>query len=100
MLCTDSKVVHDGKQELEKVDYQKYTDTTIDTKIMNRNLPKNLLIERRELMKSIAKAYLSRDFKKAKTIKILLQRISKNGVLLQHLKNKVSKSGATFLNLH
>jgi GT2 family glycosyltransferase len=42
-----SKVVHDGKQSLSKVDYTKYEDLRIETNIMNPSIPDSLKAEKK-----------------------------------------------------
>jgi hypothetical protein len=46
LLVPESKVVHDGKQNLKKVDPKKYEDLGIETKIINPNFPNALVFEK------------------------------------------------------
>lgn len=54
-LVPGSKVVHDGKQSLSKVDYTKYEDLRIETNIMNPSIPDSLKAEKKALKKSMLK---------------------------------------------
>lgn len=99
LLCTKSKVVHDGKQELGKVDYLKFSDTTIDTKILNPNLGENLQQEKKALLQSIFKYVFFRDFKEVKKLRSTYSRIKKNTKQLEILKKTVSAEPHAFLNI-
>ena len=99
LLCTKSKVVHDGKQELGKVDYQKYADSTIDTKILNPNLGENLNQEKKALIQSIFKNILTRNFKEVKKLRSTYNRITERRQELLTLKKRVSTEPHAFLDL-
>jgi len=98
LLAPKSKVVHDGKQSLQKVDYNKYKDLRVETNIMNPGLPKALQLEKRALMQSVIKNFFLFNFTKSKQFFAKHQDILKKSQTLSEIKNKVSKKGTTFLN--
>jgi len=99
LLAPKSKVIHDGKQSLQKVDYNKYADLRIETNIMNPNLPNALQLEKKALIQSAVKNFILFNFKKAKKILGKYQDISKKSTVLQEARIKTSKKGATFLKI-
>jgi len=99
LLAPKSKVIHDGKQSLQKVDYNKYADLRIETNIMNPNLPNALQLEKKALIQSAVKNFILFNFKKAKKILGKYQDISKKSTVLQETRIKTSKKGATFLKI-
>ncbi len=99
ILCPESKVVHDGKQELNKVNYLKYQDLFLETKILNPNYENGLKQELKSLQLSRAKNLLMGNFKFAKELKAKYDKIKSESSNLELIKNKVSIVGPTFLNL-
>ena len=99
LLCPESKVVHDGKQNLKKVDYQKYSDLEVDTKILNPNLPNSFKQEKSALKQSILKNFLLRNFNEVRKLRQIQNRIQNNTEQLVNLKKKVSNEGHPFLNI-
>ncbi|WP_449399765.1 glycosyltransferase family 2 protein [Chryseobacterium wanjuense] len=81
-LAPESKVVHDGKQSLQKVDYTKYEDLRIETNIMNPNLPNAFQLEKKALLQSMFKNFFLLNIKKTKDIFNKYQNISKKSDLL------------------
>ncbi|WP_415325250.1 glycosyltransferase family 2 protein [Chryseobacterium sp. MMS23-Vi53] len=98
-LVPESKVVHDGKQSLEKIDYNKYKDTTIETKILNPNLPNSLQQEKKALLQSIFKNFLIGNINQAKKHFKTYQNIKKNAIKFSKIKEKIIKEPHCFLNL-
>lgn len=99
LLCTNSKAVHDGKQDLGKVDYKKYKDLGLETRIMHPQ-PENTLDEiLKSLNKSSLKNLLAGNFMIAKELKLRFRSIKSQAAELQQIKQKVRKSGPTFLNI-
>ena len=99
ILCPESKVVHDGKQELNKVNYLKYQDLFLETKILNPNYENGLKHELKSLQLSRGKNLLMGNFKFAKELKAKYDKIKSESSHLELIKNKVSIVGPTFLNL-
>ncbi|MDN3606610.1 glycosyltransferase family 2 protein [Kaistella yonginensis] len=99
LLCAKSRVVHDGKQNLKKVDYEKYSDLGIETKMLNPNLPNSFNQEKSALKQSILKNFLLRNFEEVKRLRKILHRLQKNSEELVSLKNKIFKEAHPFLNI-
>jgi GT2 family glycosyltransferase len=97
ILAPKSKVVHDGKQSLQKVDYNKYADLRIETNIMNPNLPNAFQLEKKALLQSMIKNFILLNIKKSKKLFSKYQDISKNSDIFQDIINKVRKKDTTFL---
>lgn len=97
LLAPKSKVVHDGKQSLQKVDYNKYADLRIETNIMNPNLPNAFQLEKKALLQSMIKNFILLNIKKSKKLFSKYQDISKNSDIFQDIINKVRKKDTTFL---
>lgn len=99
ILVPASKVVHDGKQSLNKIDYSKYKDLTIETKIINPNLPDALKLEKKALVQSIIKNSIlgKRTISKQMTEKY--KKISKEAHILSEIRTQVSQEGPTFLKI-
>ncbi len=97
LLAPKSKVVHDGKQSLQKVDYNKYADLRIETNIMNPNLPNAFQMEKKALLQSMLKNFILLKFKNSKELLSKYQKISKNSNIFNDIINNVSKKGTTFL---
>lgn len=98
LLCPASKVIHDGKQQLDKVDYDHFKDLSTETKILD---PRGLTTPRKEiaaLWQSSLKNLLRGNLKKAGAQLQSVRKISKEKRNLISLKNTVSIAGATFLN--
>lgn len=99
LLCTESKVVHDGKQVLNKVDYAKFQDLSLETKILNPAYENGLEKELQSLRLSRAKHFFTGNFSFAKELDLKYKKIKLESLELQNLKQKVSQEGSTFLNL-
>lgn len=100
LLVPDSKVVHDGKQDLKKVDPKKYEDLSIETKMINPNLPNALIFEKKSLRKSILKNLLTGNTSEYKKLLEKYQKISKEEKKLSEIRNQVQQIGLTFLNTY
>lgn len=99
LLAPKSKVVHDGKQSLQKVDYNKYEDLRIETNIMNPNLPGSLQQEKKALLQSIVKNSLTGNFEKAKKHYKSYKNINKYDSELLKIKKKITNTPHCFLDL-
>ncbi|KIA89929.1 glycosyltransferase family 2 protein [Kaistella jeonii] len=99
LLCPESKVVHDGKQELGKVDYKKYSDLSLETKILNPAYKNGLQKELKSLNLSRAKNVLTGNFSRAKELKIKYNKIKSESSDLVAIQQRVTQPGSTFLNL-
>ena len=97
LLAPKSKVVHDGKQSLQKVDYTKYEDLRIETNIMNPGFPNALQLEKKALIQSAIKNFFLLNFKKSKQLFQKHQEILTKSSILIEIKNRSSKKGTTFL---
>lgn len=99
ILVPGSKVVHDGKQFLDKIDYNKYQDLSIETKILNPNFPNSLQQEKKALLQSIVKNSLTGHLDKAKKLYKSYRNINKNTAELLKIKEKITNERNCFLNL-
>ncbi|NML69375.1 glycosyltransferase family 2 protein [Chryseobacterium sp. RP-3-3] len=99
ILAPASKVVHDGKQSLNKIDYTKYKDLSIETKILDPNHHDSLQREKKALLQSIVKNSLIGNLDKAKIHFKSYKSISKNTPDLLKIKEKILKERNCFLNL-
>lgn len=99
LLCAKSRVVHDGKQNLKKVDYEKYHDLSIETKIINPAYSDGYRKELKALKISLTKNFMSGKFDLAKKLCFKYNKIKKDRSNLENIKNQVSLVGSTFLNL-
>lgn len=98
MLCSNSKVVHDGKQSLNKVDYSKYQNLVIETKILNPNYNNGEYWELKALQNSFIKNVFTGNFKEAKKLYTEKRKIKQKINILRDLKSQILKPNA-FLNL-
>ncbi len=98
-LVPESKVIHDGKQSLSKVDYTKYEDLRIETNIMNPSIPDSLKAEKKALRQSMLKNMLTGNLRVYKTLHKKYHKILKEEKILTELRNKVKEVGLTFLNV-
>jgi N-acetylglucosaminyl-diphospho-decaprenol L-rhamnosyltransferase len=99
ILCPESKVVHDGKQLLGKVDYSKHLDLNIDTKILNPNFKDSFHQEKKALLQGIFKNIFLGNLKEAKKLRLIFSRIQRNSEELQSLKKIASTESHAFLNI-
>lgn len=99
LLCTHSKVVHDGKQELGKVDYQKFQNSFLEIKILNPSYKNGLQKELKSLQLSRAKHFLKGNMEFAKELNSSYKKIKSEVANLKKLQQEVSQEGSTFLNL-
>lgn len=99
LLCTSSKVIHDGKQELEKVDYQKFQNNFLEIKILNPSYKNGLQKELKSLQLSRAKHFLKGNMEFAKELTSSYKKIKSESANLKKLQQEVSQEGSTFLNL-
>lgn len=98
-LCPESKVVHDGKQNLEKVDYTTFKDLSLETKILDPAYKNGLTKELQSLKLSRAKHFFTGNFSHVKELDLKYKKIKLESSELENLKQKVSQLGSTFLNL-
>ena len=99
ILCTESKVVHDGKQNLDKVDYQKYADLTVETKILNPNIADSFHLEKKALRQSLMKNIILVNLSEYKELKLKYNKITHEEKNLTALALQVKQVGPSFLNL-
>lgn len=98
LLCTESKVIHDGKQRLNKVDYSKYQDLRIETKILDPNYVNGEHLELKALQNSLIKSIFMGNIKDAKKLYAEKRKIKSNINILTELKAQILEPNA-FLNL-
>ncbi|SDQ35486.1 Glycosyltransferase, GT2 family [Chryseobacterium soldanellicola] len=99
ILIPESKVVHDGKQSLTKVDYNKYKDLRIETNIINPNINNALNQEKKALLQSIVKNSILLKFNNVKQLFAKYRYILSNSKTFNEIRLKISKEGATFLKI-
>lgn len=99
LLVPESKVVHDGKQSLSKVDYNKYADLSVETNIINPNLPNAFQLEKKALKQSMIKNIFTGKINIYKQLLQKYRKISSEKEKLIEIKNKVQQTAPTFLNV-
>lgn len=99
LLVPESRVVHDGKQILSKVDPVKYPDLGIETKMMNPSLPNAILLEKKSLRQSMLKNMFTGNRSRYKILQEKYRKIVKDEKTLTELRNQVQEVGLTFLNV-
>lgn len=99
ILVPGSKVVHDGIQLLDKVDYNKYKDLRIETNIINPNLPNAPQLEKKSLKQSIIKNLITGNINNYRKLSKKYKEIFGEEKKLIEIRNKVTQAGPTFLNL-
>lgn len=98
-LVPQSKVIHDGKQSLSKVDYTKYEDLRIETNIMNPSIPDSLKAEKKALRQSMLKNMLTGKKNHYQKLATKYKKIVSEEKKLTELRNTVVKKAPSFLNL-
>lgn len=99
ILAPASKVVHDGVQLLDKIDYNKYKDLRIETNIINPNLPNALQLEKKSLKQSIFKNLITGNINNYKKLSLKLKKITGEEKKLIDIRNQVKQQGPAFLDL-
>lgn len=99
LLVPESKVVHDGKQALNKVDYNKYADLSVETNIINPNFSNAFELEKKALKQSMLKNILTGNFSIYKKLLKKYRKISREEKELTEIQKKVSQTGPSFLNI-
>lgn len=99
LLVPGSKAVHDGKQDLAKVDKNGFPDLSLETKILNPS--GNLVFEkiRKSLLQRIIKNFVQADFNSAKKTYQLYRRITSQEKKLNEHKKILTSNPHPFLNL-
>lgn len=99
LLVPESRVVHDGKQILSKVDSVKYPDLGVETKMMNPNLTNAILLEKKSLRQSLLKNMFTGNRTQYRRLQEKYRKIVKDEKTLTELRNQVKEVGLTFLNV-
>ncbi len=99
LLVPESKVIHDGKQSLSKVDYTKYEDLRIETNIMNPSIPDSLKAEKKSLKKSMLKNMFAGKKNNYLKLASKYKKIVSEEKRLMELRNTVNKKSPSFLDL-
>lgn len=98
-LVPGSKVVHDGKQSLSKVDYTKYEDLGTETNIMNPSIPDSLKSEKKALKQSMLKNMFAGKKTNYQKLASKYKKIVSEEKKLSELRQIVAKKGPCFLNI-
>lgn len=98
-LVPGSKVIHDGKQSLSKVDYNKYEDLSVETNILNPNLQNAFQREKKALKQSIFKNVLIGNFDVSQKLSKKYKKISGEEKKLLEIQHQVRQTGPTFLKV-
>lgn len=98
-LCPESRAVHDGKQQLDKVDYKNFTDKSLEIKILNPAYENGLQKELHSLNRSRLKQILTGNFAVAKKLTSIYKKIKAESAELEKLQKEIRQTGPTFLNL-
>jgi N-acetylglucosaminyl-diphospho-decaprenol L-rhamnosyltransferase len=99
LLVPGSKAVHDGVQNLHKIDYTKFENVRVEINALNPNLPDALNSEKKALRQSMIKNLLTGNMAQYKTLSKKYKKISSDEEQLNHFRNQVIQKGPTFLNL-
>lgn len=99
LLATKSKVVHDGKQYLEKVDYNTYENLNLETKILDPNQDNMYTKVVKSLRQSIIKNLSLRNFTEAKKLYAILKKIVSQEKNLQENRQILLSNPNPFLKL-
>lgn len=99
LLVPASKAVHDGKQDLSKVDYKRFNDLSLETRILNPNLTGEYQKIRNSLILSIIKDSILADFKKAKETKLIYRRLISQKKILKENKKILTSNPHPFLKI-
>ncbi|UZT96662.1 glycosyltransferase family 2 protein [Chryseobacterium fluminis] len=99
LLVPASKVVHDGKQQLTKVDTSKYPDLRVETNIMNPELPDSLYSEKKALKQSMLKNIVFGKIADYKKLSKKYKKITSEEKELHEMKNIVTRVGPAFLDI-
>ncbi len=99
LLVPGSKVVHDGKQSLSKVDYTKYEDLRVETNIINPSIPNSLQAEKKALKQSMLKNMLTGKKGNYQKLSAKYKKIVSEEKKLTEIRNTVEKEAPSFLNL-
>jgi GT2 family glycosyltransferase len=99
LLVPASKVVHDGKQSLAKVDNTKYPDLRVETNIMNPGLSNSLYLEKKALKQSMFKNIISGKLADYKNLSKKYKRITAEEKKLNEIRNIVAQVGPAFLKV-
>jgi len=98
-LVPGSKVVHDGKQSLSKVDYTKYEDLRIETNIMNPSISDSLKAEKRSLKQSMLKNIFTGNINHYKMLAGKYKKIVKEEKRLMEFRDRVKRPAPSFLDI-
>ncbi|KAA0126494.1 glycosyltransferase family 2 protein [Chryseobacterium sp. SN22] len=98
-LVPGSKVIHDGKQSLSKVDYSKYQDLRIETNMMNPLLTNAIQSEKKALRQSVLKNMLTGKVKTYLKLSEKYRKIIREEKRLLELRQTVTKKAPSFLNI-
>jgi GT2 family glycosyltransferase len=99
LLCTESKVVHDGKQNLGKVDYNKFRDLTLETRILNPNEKNALEGIKKSLFQSIFKNIMTGNFNASKKLYKTYRTITSQERILKANKDILLSHSHPFLDI-
>lgn len=99
LLIPGSRAVHDGVQNLHKIDYTKFADVRIEINAMNPGIYNAVHLEKKALRQSMIKNLIMGNLAQYKTLSQKYKKISSDEKQLISFRNQVTQKGATFLNL-
>ncbi len=99
LLVPASKAVHDGKQDLAKVDYGRFKDLSLDTRILNPNLTDEYQKIRNSLIITIFKDLILTDFNAAKKTQQIYRRLTSQKKILKENKKILTSNPHPFLKI-
>lgn len=99
LLCPESKVVHDGKQNLSKVDYTKFQDLGLETRILNPNEKNALEGIKKSLLQSVFKNLMIANSNSAKKMFEIYRKIVSQESILKANKEILLSNSHPFLNI-
>ncbi len=99
LLCAESKVVHDGKQILRKVDYSIFEDLSIETRMMNPATPNSTNSEVIAHGKSTFMAMLLLRFIKYRKLSKKLKKLTSDYKTIKKIKQQVAQKAPSFLSI-
>lgn len=99
LLVPGSRAVHDGVQNLHKIDYTKFENVRVEINALNPNFPDALNSEKKALRQSMIKNLLTGNMAQYKILSKKYKKISSDEEQLSRFRNQVTQKGPAFLNL-
>lgn len=99
LLAPGSRAVHDGVQNLHKIDYTKFENVRVEINAMNPNLPDAVRLEKKALRQSMIKNFILGNMSQYKILLQKYKKVSSDEKRLIGFRNQVIQKGPAFLNL-